>query len=117
MPCDTRLKPRQTISQRKEEVRRTIDTLSRKLAAGQVKVKISPQGAVAFDGLTEQERDGVTDNCAYRLIMSQGSTQAKLAIQKAEMMAGRTISRQTVAQGGHSHDGGHSWHGGHKGHS
>ena len=48
MPCDTRLKPRQTIQQRKEEVRKAVERLSQGLAAGRVKPKIGPQGAIAF---------------------------------------------------------------------
>ncbi len=103
MPCDTRLKPRQTISDRANEVRRVVDTLSRKLAAGMARVKIGPQGAVAFEGLSNSERDGVTDACAYRRIMSTGSAMARAAIERAEQMSGRTIDKKVVAQGGHYH--------------
>src|SRR5262245_45059285 len=110
MPCDTRLKPRQTIQQRAAEVRKVVDMLSAKLASGAVKVKVSPQGAVAFEGLTDAERDGVTDACAYRRVMVSGSALAKAAIARAEQLAGRGVSRQALAQGIHSHDGGHTWH-------
>jgi hypothetical protein len=61
MPCDTRLKPRQTIQQRAAEVRQVVDRLKSGLTSGTVKVKVGPTGAVTFTGLTEGERDGVTD--------------------------------------------------------
>jgi len=61
MPCDTRLKPRQTISERKAEVRKSVATLDRLLVNGQVRVNVGPQGAVAFTAWADKERDGVTD--------------------------------------------------------
>lgn len=111
MACDTRLKPRQTLSQRKAEVRKVVDLLSARLAARIAKVKVGPQGAIAFEGLSDVERDGVTDACAYRMLMVYGSAQAKLAVQQAEMLSGRKVQTN---HGLHSHDGGHSWHGSHK---
>lgn len=110
MVCDTRLKPRQTISERKAEVAKMVENLARQLASGKVKPLIGPQGAIAFTGLTEAERDGVTDACAYRRLLASGSTTALLAIQRAEMAAGRKVNMQVVGQGQHSHDGGKTWH-------
>ncbi len=110
MPCDTRLKPRQTIKQRADEVRKATETIAKALVAGRVKFKVGPQGAVVFEGVGDDERDGVTDACAYRRIMATGSQMAKLAIAKAEQMAGRTVNKQLVGQGVHSHDGGRTWH-------
>lgn len=103
MPCDTKLKPRQTIQERASEIRRVTETASQRLAAGRLKVKIGPQGAIAFEGLSEAERDGVTDNCMYRRIMATGSALAKAAIAKAEQLAGRVVDRKVVAHGGHYH--------------
>lgn len=113
MPCDTRLKPKQTIQERAKEVRDAVTRLAQGLAAGRIKVKVGPQGAVAFEGF-DNERDGVTDACAYRRIMATGSALARMHIAKAEQLAGRSVSKQAVAQGAHSHDGGHTWHS-HKG--
>jgi len=110
MPCDTRLKPRQTIQERAAEVRKAVEKLSQGLAAGRIKPKIGPQGAITFVGFDGTDRDGVTDACAYRRIMATGSQQAKLAIMKAEQLAGRSVDRQALAQGHHSHDGGGTWH-------
>jgi hypothetical protein len=112
MPCDTRLKPRQTISQRKAEVVKAVDKLSQGLATGKVKAKIGPQGAIAFIGFDE-DRDGVTDACAYRRLMVSGSALAKAAIAKAELLAGRKVDKSVLAAGVHSHDGGDHWHHGH----
>lgn len=114
MPCNSRLKPNQSLKQRAAEVQNVVSLLSRGLATGQVKVVIGPQGAVAFTGLTTQERDGVTDACAYRRLMATGSALAKQAIARAELLAGRSVDRRIVAHGHHSHDGGATWHS-HKG--
>jgi hypothetical protein len=113
MPCDTRLKPRQTIQQRAEEIRRVTTNTSTSLIAGRVKAKVGPQGAIAFEGLTDLERDGVTDACLYRRLMASGSALAKQAIARAEALAGRPVNRQIIGQGHHSHDGGKTWHEGH----
>jgi hypothetical protein len=110
MACDTRLKPRQTISERAQEVREAVTRLATAIAAGRVRVKVGPQGAIAFEGWDTNSRDGVTDNCAYRRIMATGSAMAKMHIARAEQLAGRTVDKQTVAQGHHSHDGGATWH-------
>lgn len=114
MPCDTRLKPRQTIQQRAVEVRTATERLAAALAAGRVKVIIGPTGAPVFTGWDESSRDGITDACAYRRIMATGSAMAKLAIARAEQLAGRSVNKQAVAAGHHSHDGGLTWHS-HKG--
>lgn len=113
MPCDTMLKPKQTLQQRATEVREMVARLSAGLTAGRVKAIVGPQGAITFAGLSETERDGVTDACAYRRLMATGSALAKQAIMRAEQLAGRTIDRQAVAHGHHSHDGGRTWHHGH----
>lgn len=111
MPCDTRLLEGQTIQQRAAEVRATVEAASRGLATGKVKAKVGPQGAIAFDGLSNAERNRATDACIYRRVMASGSALAKMAIAKAEQLAGVSVNRQTVASGVHSHDGGKTWHG------
>ena len=115
MPCDTRTLPGQTLTQRKEEVRESITRLAALLASGRVKPVINKQnGAIAFQGWNEADRGRVSDVCAYRLTMVMGSPLAKMKIAQAEQMAGRSVNKQAVAAGHHSHDGGHTWHGGHK---
>jgi hypothetical protein len=110
MPCDRQLKPRQTLTERVREVRTAIERLAAALTAGRVQLKIGPTGAPVFTGWDETSRDGVGDVCAYRLLMSQGSVAAKMAIAKAEQMSGRAVNKQALAQGHHSHDGGVTWH-------
>jgi fructose-1,6-bisphosphatase len=113
MPCDTRATKRgQTLSQRVAEVRGVVELAARKLASGQVRVKVGPQGGVLFTGLTEMERDGVSDNCLLRRLMAGSSVTAKLAIERAELLAGRKVDKQVIGQGGHYH--GDVWHS-HKG--
>jgi hypothetical protein len=110
MPCDTKLKRGQTIQQRATEVRSAVERLARGLTSGRVTAKVGPTGGIAFAGLTTEERDGVTDACAYRRLMATGSALARAAIARAEQLAGRTVDRQAVAHGHHSHDGGQTWH-------
>src|ERR1700692_132351 len=106
MPCDTRLKVGQNIKQRAEEVRSVVAKLQAALVAGRVRAKVGPTGGVAFVGLEEGERDGVTDACMYRRLMATGSALAKAAIAKAELLAGRKVDNHAIAHGHHSHDGG-----------
>lgn len=114
MPCETSRKPGQSFTERKEEVRTAVAELNRLLASGQAKAIISgATGSIAFRGWTAGETARVTDSCGYRLILSTGSALAKQAIARAEQLAGRTVDRQALAQGHHSHDGGVTWHGGH----
>ncbi|MDE2426310.1 MAG: hypothetical protein KGO96_10440 [Elusimicrobia bacterium] len=110
MPCDRRLKRGQTIQMRAAEIRRVVELAARGLSSGKVKAKVGPQGAIAFVGLTDAERDGVTDSCMYRRLLTSGSALALQAIAAAEALAGRSVDRQLVAQGAHSHDGGATWH-------
>ena len=111
MPCDTRLKPNQTIQERKQEVLLAVSRLAKALINQRATVRIGPTGGVAFIGLSAEDRDGVTDACMYRRIMATGTPLAKAAIARAEQLAGRSVDRQLVAQGVHSHDGGETWHG------
>ena len=110
MPCDSRpIKLKQTLQQRVDEVRRAVANLDARLKKRQVKVAVGPQGAVAFVGWNEAERDGVTDACAFRRIMASGSSLAKAEISRAAAIAGRPIDKKVIAQGIHSHDGGATW--------
>lgn len=112
MACETRLRPRQTAQERQAEVKKAVSALDLALRMRSVKVVVGKQGAVAFQGW-DNGRDDVTDACAYRQIMATGSALARAAIAQAEQLAGRSVSKQVVGQGVHSHDGGRSWHKGH----
>lgn len=110
MPCDTTRKPQQTVQERIAEVKTAISALEKLLLRRKVKPVVGPQGAITFTGWTADDRNGVTDACAYRRIMSTGSALARAEIARAEQLAGRGVDRSVVAQGTHSHDGGHTWH-------
>jgi hypothetical protein len=109
MPCDRSLKKNQTISERAAEVRQATERLAAALAAGRVRVKIGPQGAIAFEGWDANSRDGITDACAVRRLLATGNAMARLAIARAEQLAGRKLDMKTVASGLHTHDG-VNWH-------
>ena len=51
MPCDTKLKPNQTIKQRADEVRKAVARIDLGLTTGRIKAQIGPQGAIVFEGL------------------------------------------------------------------
>lgn len=110
MPCDRTLKKNQTIQERAAEVRKVVERLNQALVVGRVKAMVGAQGAIAFQGLTEAERDGVTDACAFRRLMATGSPLALAAISRAEALAGRSVDKHAIAIGAHSHDGGRTWH-------
>lgn len=109
MPCDEiYLTPEQTAEERRRQVDRALEELERSLNRGAVEVRISPDGAVCFSGWGE-ERQRVTDPCAYRTLMQRGSWDLRQAVARAEALAGNVVSKRTVAAGVHSHDGGGSW--------
>lgn len=109
MPCDTRVRRGQTLAVRKTEVKKSVETLDRGLLRKKIKPVIGPKGEITFTGWPEDERDGVTDACAYRLLMINGSSLAKAEITRAEQISGRSVNRQAVNSGSHSHDGGETW--------
>lgn len=113
MPCDTNLKPNQTLADRNDQIKKSLTRLEAALTQGNVKVRIAPNGAVAFEGWRPTDRDDVTDVCAYRTLAAQGSFALRTAIARAEAMQGRKVNPHAVAAGHHSHDGGRTWNKGH----
>ena len=111
MACETRLQSRnQTLSQRKAQVKDIVAFTDELIRKNKVKIVVDKKtGAIVFDGMTPQERGGVSDACTYRMLMVTGSALAKQAIARAEQLAGRGVSKQALAQGVHSHDAGASW--------
>ncbi len=110
MACDTQTLEGQTLTERKEEVKRAIDKFSAAVASGSTKVKVGPKGEVVFEGMRVEDRGRISDGCAYRMLMVRGSALAKAKIAAAEQASGRKINKQVVGQGWHSHDGGASFH-------
>lgn len=103
MPCDTRLKRGQTISQRITEVRSVVERVSQGLSAGRIKAKVGPTGGIAFVGIDDKERDAVTDACIYRRLLVSGTAKVKA------MLSTMPVNKQSIAQGHHTHDG-VNWH-------
>lgn len=113
MACES--KPsRRPNKARRDEVREAVARLEAAMKAGTVTVKVGPTGAITFAGWGSEEREGVSDVCAYRKLAASGSAALRAAVAKAEAMAGRKVDARAIAAGVHSHDGGHSWHQGHK---
>ena len=104
MPCTSQ--PNLTPTQ-KQLMDQAIARLNAALGNGQASVVVGASGSIAFKGWNE--REAVTDLCAYRALASRNSPELRKAIMRAEAMAGRKVDARAVAAGVHSHDGGHSW--------
>ncbi len=111
MACDFMIPAGMTPAARKTQIQQAVDRLNAALQAGTVTVKVGASGAVAFVGTWQ--RDGVSDTCAYRKLITAGSPALRLAVARAEAMAGRKVDARAVASGAHSHDDGKTWHKGH----
>ncbi len=110
MACDTWVRANQSLTERKEEVKKVLTRVEAALQSRLVRVKVDrATGAVAFDGISDADRAGVTDACIYRRIMVSGSALARAQIARAEQLAGRQVDRKVLAGGLHSHDGGQTW--------
>lgn len=109
MPCDTKLKKDETLEQRSARADAATERLEKALTAGRVRVQIGPNGAAAFVGWAEEDRDGVADVCAIRRLTKKNSWPFRQAIVKAEAASGRRFNMQAVNAGLHSHDGGKTW--------
>lgn len=111
MPCDTRLRQGQTLSERIDQIDAALKRLEKYLQGGNVKLNIGPTGGIAFAGWAD--RDDVTDVCAFRTLQAQNSSALRMAVARAEALSGRKVNQRAIVAGHHSHDGGGSWHGGH----
>jgi hypothetical protein len=83
------------------------------LESGTVELVIGEQGAVAIDGWSQEDRNGLSDVCALRVLMADDSWALRQAMATAEAMSGRQVNIAAVSAGTHSHDGGSTWHPGH----
>jgi hypothetical protein len=107
MPCDTQRTPGQSLAERMTQVKAALRRLELALASGSSRIVIAQNGAVAFAGW--QDRDGVTDVCAYRTLAAENSPVLRQAVARAELLSGRKVNPQAVAGGWHSHDNGKTW--------
>lgn len=111
MACTGTLQPGQTLVERMSQVDRALKRLETYLQTGSVKVKVGSNGAIVFAGWAD--RDGLSDVCAYRSLAASSSSTLRMAVARAEALAGRKVDARAVAAGVHSHDGGSTWNGGH----
>lgn len=103
MPCLTQ--PAATPA--KKALQKTaLERLVAAIGTGSIKVVIG-RGSVAFGGWRDDQREGISDLCAYRAIANQ--PEVRRAIFRAEAMSGNKIDPRTIASGLHSHDNGASW--------
>ena len=102
MPCTTITLTEETRRLREE----ALAALKRGLAARIVTVKLSADGSLAFNGWTSPL---YADLCAYRKLSAENFTPLRMAIARAESLAGRRLNPTAVAAGTHSHDGGATW--------
>lgn len=107
MPCTSQMRKNQTLKQREREINEALKRLERYLQTGSVKIQISNQGAIAFNGW--KDRNDVTDVCAYRMLTLSNSWALKQAVKRAEMISGKKVNERAIAAGVHSHDNGHTW--------
>ena len=107
MPCDSTLKAGQTLADRQTQIERALRRLEVSLGTGQVRIGIAPNGAIVFKGW--QDRDDVTDACAYRTLTAANSWNLRQAVAREEARSGKRVNAQAVSAGWHSHDGGNSW--------
>lgn len=114
MACDMRIMNMQPGFLREAAERRRKEALAKLAQALKEKtarVVIGSNGAVAFQGWNE--RNGISDVCAYRALTAANSAELRAAVARAEAMSGRKLNPQAVGAGVHSHDGGNTWHAGH----
>lgn len=104
MPCLTQ--PAATPA--KKALQKTaLERLVAAIGAGSIKVVVGRGGSVAFGGWRDDQREGISDLCAYRAIANAPAV--RRAIFRAEAMSGHKIDPRAIASGLHSHDNGASW--------
>jgi hypothetical protein len=107
MACLSTPKKNQTLSERIKEVDSALKRLEQYLQTGTVRVGIGTNGALVFNGW--QDRDGISDVCAFQSLSVQNSWVLRQSILKAEGMSGRKVNPKAIAAGYHSHDNGHTF--------
>ena len=113
MPCDSVLREGQDIAARMTQIEAALKRLEGFLAGGQVQLGIGLQGAIVIKGWAQAERSDVTDACAVRRLLAEGSWAFRQAVARAEAQSGRKMNQQAAMAGVHSHDGGKTWSPGH----
>jgi hypothetical protein len=109
MACEAYRKPKETLEQRRDRIAKSLGLLEERIRQGQVRVVVGRDGSVTFAGWKVEDREDVADLCAYRKLTAKGSIALRSALARAEIAAGRTVDKQVIGSGLHSHDGGKTW--------
>ena len=109
MPCDYEREPQQTVAERQAEARKAKMAMDKLIATSRAKVVVDKNGRVVITGVPDKVRSRVNDACVVRFIQIHGSVAARQAIARAERLSGRSINKQAIEAGVHSHDGGATW--------
>jgi hypothetical protein len=107
MACMTALSQGQSLAQRMTQVEQALKRLEQYIQTGTVRIGIGTNGALVFNGWND--RDGISDVCAFRSLTATNSWVLRQAVLRAEGMSGRKVNPKAVAAGVHSHDGGKTW--------
>lgn len=109
MACWT-IRVTESAEQREARLKKYQEDLTRlevALLSGSVTVAIGDEGSIAFQGW-EGSRD-LSDTCAFHHLEMRNSFALHQAIEMAESLSGKKISKEAIASGLHSHDGGKTW--------
>ena len=107
MACMSILAEGQSLASRIAETEKSLKRLETYLQTGTVRISISPQGAISFQGWRDSDR--ISDTCAFRSLSATNSWALRQAVMKAEAMSGRRVNLKAVAAGIHTHDSGRTW--------
>lgn len=102
MPCELRTL---TVNEKIDKTN-ALDRLRTGLAKGAVSVVVGRGGSLAFKGWSSPL---YADLCAYRQLASENFAPMRMALARAEALAGTKLNPTAVASGLHSHDGGSTW--------
>lgn len=103
MPCLTQ--PKLAPAKRNQQ-KEALARLEAALTSGTVSLIIGASGSIAFRGWNQ--REDVSDLCAYRALSAANSPALRRAVMRAEAFGGK-INQRAIASGHHSHDGGKTW--------
>ena len=105
MPCITNVN---LTAEKKVRQRKALEALRARLADGSVEAVVAKRtGAFALKGWRTEDREDISDLCAYRALMN--APEMRRAVMRAQAMSATPINQRTIASGLHSHDGGATW--------
>ena len=113
MPCDLiQYRTIQLKLEAEERQQAALRQIERKLEQQRVAFVVGPDGALAVNGVSVADKQGMTDVCVLRRLLQENSAAAqqemlRLGLTWAEVMSGVTAMADNRLA--HSHNGGGSW--------